>query len=224
MRSIAWIFLPLFTATAAQAQQSSEAKAAERPRWDVNFNIGAFVSDPGQRDYPYNDWYSEGRYAASVGYYWTEHLKTELEFAHSGEGSRYIQDFAQVPGVGFVQPISIEAFHRLQQTSARVVWQFGDNRWVHPYVNAGYVFDAERRRFHSPVQYYYPGDPRTRPPVLVRPELNSDRSYDYRSGVSLGAGSKFYVSPKAYINTGLQWTVAQPARTVTVLGGLGVEF
>ena len=224
MRKTAWILLLLFTATAAQAQQSASAKTPERPRWDVNITIGAFGADPGERDYPYHDWYTEGRYAASIGYYWNEHLKTELEFAHSGEGSRFIQDFAQVPGTGAIQPISIEAFHRVQQASARVVWQFLDNTWVHPYVNAGYVFDAERRHFHSPIQYYYPGDPRTRPPILVRPELNSDPSYDLRSGVSIGAGSKFYVSPQAYINTGVQWTYARPAKTLTLLGGFGVEF
>lgn len=219
MRKIAWVFILLTGAATAEAQD-----APNRPRWDVNFNVGAFVADPGERDYPYHDWYSEGRYAAAIGYYWTEHLKTELEFAHSGEGSRFIQDFATVPGIGAVHPISIEAFHRVQQTSARVVWQFGHNTWVHPYVNAGYVLDAERRRYHAPSQYYYPGDPRARPPVLVRPELNSGPRYDYRSGVSVGAGSKFYVSPKAYINTGLQWTYARPAKTLTLLGGFGVEF
>jgi hypothetical protein len=223
MRTISWIFAFTLWASAASAQTAAVTGPA-RPTWDINFNIGAFGADPGQRAYPHNDWYSEGRYAASIGYYWTEHLKTELEFAHSGEGSRYIQDFAQVPGVGFVQPISIESFHRLQQGAARVVWQFGHNTWVHPYVNAGYVFDAERRHFHSPIQYYYPGGPPTRPPVLVRPELNSGRTYAYRHGVSLGAGSKFYVSPQAYINTGLQWTYAQTARTVTLLAGFGVEF
>lgn len=223
MRKISWIFVIALTATAAEAQTPS-AVSNDKPRWDINVNIGGFGADPGERDYPDNDWYSEGRYAASIGYYWTEHLKTEIEFAHSGEGSRFIQDYARVPGTAFVHPISIEAFHRLQQTSARVVWQFGENRWVHPYVNAGYVFDAERRRYHSPIQYYYPGDPRTRPPILVRPQLNADRGYAYRSGVSIGAGTKFYVAPKAYINTGLQWTYARPGKTLTALGGFGVEF
>ena len=215
MRKFASIFAVLFTATAAQAQQ---------PKWDLNLNAGAFGANPGEREYPYNDWYTEGRYAASIGYYWTEHLKTELEFAHSGQGSRFIQDFAHVPGTSVIQPISIEAFHRIQHASARVVWQFLDNAWVHPYVNAGYVFEAERRRHHAPIQYYYPGDPRTRPPILVRPEFNGDSHHEYRSGVSVGAGSKFYVSSKAYINTGLQWTAAPPAKTLTVLGGFGVEF
>ena len=224
MRKIAWIFILFAGAVNAGAQTTSAVTAPGRPRWDLNFNIGAFGADPGQRDYPYHDWYTEGRYAASIGYYWTEHLKTELEFAHSGEGSRFVQDFAQVPGVGVAYPISIEAFHRLQQTSARVVYQFGDNAWVHPYVNAGYVLDAERRRYFSPSQYYYPADPRQRPPILVRPELTNEPGYEYRSGVSLGAGSKFYVSPKAYLNIGAQWTGARPAKTLTLLGGFGVEF
>lgn len=223
MRRFTWILIVLAGVSGADAQPVS-AKAAAWPRWDVNFNIGAFGANPGEREYPYDDWYSEGRYAISLGYYWNTHLKTELEFAHSGEGSRFIQDFAPVPGTGVIQPISIEAFHRVQQASARVVWQFLDNTWAHPYVNAGYVLDSERRRSYSPVHFYYPGDPRTRPPVPVRPELNGAPRYEHRSGVSLGAGSKFYVSPNAYINTGVQWTSTHPAKTVTVLGGFGVEF
>ena len=220
MRGFSWIVIVLMTAGAAEAQ----AVIPDPPRWDLNLNIGAFGAEPGERDYPYNDWYTEGRYAASIGYYWTEHVKTEFEFAHSGEGSRYIVDWAPVPGTTAIHTLNIEAFHRIQQASARVVYQFGDNTWVHPYVNAGYVFDMERRRYYSPIQYYYPGDPRTRPPILVRPELDQDRGDVYRSGVSIGAGSKFYVSSNAYINTGVQWTYARPAKTLTALVGFGVEF
>ena len=224
MRSLSSIFIVLLMAGLAEAQSASDKPAATRPNWDFNLNIGAFGSDPGERAYPYNDWYTEGRYAASIGYYWTEHLKTEFEFAYSGEGSRYMVDHAPVPGTIAVQTIGIEAYHRVEQAAARVVWQFGTNTWVHPYVNAGYVLDAEHRRYYAPVQYYYPGDPRTRPPILVRPELNDDRGYVYRSGVTLGAGSKFYVSANSYINGALQWTYARPARTMTALAGFGVEF
>jgi hypothetical protein len=218
MRGCSWIFIIFLAAGEAAAQAIPDA-----PNWDFNLNIGAFGAVPGERAYPYNDWYTEGRYAASIGYYWTEHLKTEFEFAHTGEGSRYIVDHVPVPGTGAVHTIGIEAYHRVQQAAARVVWQFGNNTWVHPYVNAGYVFDAERRRYYSPPQYYYPGDPRTRPPIVVRPELN-DRDHVYRSGISVGAGTKFYVSTNSYINAGLQWTYSRPARTLTALAGYGVEF
>lgn len=222
MRRILWILLVFTAAATAEAQQTAEA-AVDTPRWDVNWNAGFFGHSPGEGD-RYNNWYSEGRYAASIGYYWTEHLKTELEFAHSGEGQQYFQEVARVPGSGALHSIPVESFHRLQQTSLRLVWQFGDNTWVHPYVNAGYLLDADRQHRHSPMTFSYPGDPRVVPPVLVRPAINSEKRVEYRRGGSLGGGAKFFVSPNTYINTGLQWTFAGPAKTITFLSGFGVEF
>jgi hypothetical protein len=151
-------------------------------------------------------------------------LLDRFEFAHSGEASRFIQDFIEVPGTAILHPIGIQALHRRQQSAVRMVYQFGDNAWVHPYVNAGYVFDADRRRYYSPPQYYYPGDPRTRPAVLLRPELNGERHHEYQHGVTAGGGARFFVSTNAYINTGFQWSFARPARTITFFGGFGVEF
>lgn len=221
MRKFAWIFVVLLAADAAEAQQA----ASQPPRWDVNINIGTFGARPGESEPPhYNDWYFEGRYAASIGYYWTENLKTELEFAHTGEGTQYVQEYVRVPNTGFPYLLSIEKAHRLQQTSLRMVWQFFDNRWVHPYVNAGIVLDVDRNRYHLPQQFYYPGDPRTNPRVLVRPEFQSGTNRAYRAGFSFGGGSKFYVSPNAYLNTGMQATVGSPFKTVALLAGFGAEF
>jgi hypothetical protein len=219
MRKFSWIFLILLAAAPAGAQD-----APDRPHWDVNLSAGVFGHRPGDFDDRYNNWYSEGRYAASLGYYWTENLETEIEFAHSGEGTRYVQELTHVPGTGAPYHIPVESFHRLQQTAIRMVWQFGTNTWVHPYVNGGYVLDADRQRRRSPITYSYPGDPRVVPPILVRPEINSRPDTEYRGGVSLGVGSKFYVAPAAYINTGLQWTYAKPARTITFFSGFGFEF
>lgn len=224
MRRISCIFAILLTASAAHAQSTATVASPDVPRWDVNLNAGIFGHRPGDFDERYNNWYSEGRYAASIGYYWTENLKTELEFAHSGEGNRYVQEEVRIPRTGALHSVPVEAFNRLQQTSLRMVWQFGNNTWVHPYVNAGYVLNADRLRRRSPVTYSYPGDPRIVPPILVRPEINSGPDVEYHSGASVGAGSKFYVTPAAYINTGVQWTYTRPAKTITFFSGFGVEF
>jgi hypothetical protein len=194
------------------------------PQWDVNLNAGIFGHRPAASDYSYDNWYNEGRYAASIGYYWTEHLKTEIEFAHSPEGDLHFQELSRVPGTGALHSVYGQSFHRLQQTALRLVWQFGRNAWIHPYVNGGAVLDADRQRRYSPVTYSYPGDPRAVPPIVVRPEINSGPDTAYRYGVSVGAGTKFYVVPQAYINTGAQWTYTRPAKTLTVLVGFGMEF
>lgn len=225
MRRFVWILGILLVPTAASAQP------ADQPRFDVNVSAAFFQARPEEDESTntYQHWYGEGRYAVGLGYYWTENFKTEVEFAHTPEGSRYVQDFITLPAPdGQVFPYSFESYHRIQQTSVRAVWQFLDNAWVHPYLNGGFVYEAERHRFHVPEQYRFlpPPDPRSTPPpaVLLRPAFRSGEVMEHRGGVTVGGGAKFYMSPAAYINTGMQVTYAKPSTTVSFLAGIGIDF
>jgi hypothetical protein len=210
---------------------AASAQTVDRPRFDVNFSAGFFEARPEEDESTntYQHWYGEGRYALGLGYYWTDNFKTEIEFAHTPEGSRYVQDFVTIPGSGGqVFPYSFESYHRIQQTSVRAVWQFLDNVWVHPYLNGGFVYEAERNRYLVPEQYRYlpPPDPRGTPPPpeLLRPAFRSGDVMEHRGGVTIGGGAKFYMSPAAYINTGMQVTYARPSTTVSFLAGFGIDF
>ena len=225
MRRFAPVLGILLFGTAAAAQP------VDRPKFDVNLSAGFFEARPEEDESTntYQHWYGEGRYAAGLGYYWTENFKTEIEFAHTSEGSRYVQDFVTIPAPGGqVFPYSFESFHRIQQTSVRAVWQFLDNAWVHPYLNGGVVYERERHRYHVPEQYRYlpPPDPRSTPPpaVLLRPAFSSGDVTEHRGGATIGGGAKFYMSPAAYINTGMQVTYAKPSTTVSFLAGFGIDF
>lgn len=217
------LLLPVGSPAFAQVTAATPGVPPGTLRWDLNFSAGFFQARPEEGDaMDYDDWYSEGRYAVGLGYYWTKHFKTELEFAHSPEGSRYVQEFSVIPG-GQPYPYNFEKFYRIQQTSLRAVWQFHDNAWVHPYVNGGLVFEAERHHYFVPQQFRFPPDPRGTP-VLLRPEINSEKTTDYRGGATVGGGAKFYVSPSAYINTGMQITYARPSTTVSFIAGFGIDF
>ena len=212
-------------AAPAMAQAPAGAATDNQPKWDANVSAGFFQGRPSDNTRGWDDWYSEGRYAASIGRYWTTHFKTEVEFATTGEGRRYTEQLLILPGVPVPYPISTEVFHRLQQASARAVWQFNDNAWVHPYLNAGVVYDIHRSRYWSPQQFYYPpGDPRIVPPIPVQPPFHGEAETDRRFGFTVGGGSKFFVSPSAYINLGMQVSRARPFTTVTMLAGVGIEF
>lgn len=219
MRRITWSFAILLAAVTPAAAQT-----APQQRWDAAVSIGFFQGQPDEEIRGWDDWYHEGSYAASIGRYWTTHFKTEFEFAVTGEGRQFTQQFVPVPGVTINYPISVEVFRRQQQSSARAVWQFNDNAWVHPYLNAGVVYEVERSRRWSPEQYYYPpGDPRTVSRVPLNDPLNGE-STDRRAGFTIGGGSKFYFSPSGYIHAGIQVTRAKPSTTVTMLTGLGIDF
>jgi opacity protein-like surface antigen len=214
MRRSAWIVLIwLGAGNLAWAQQS-----APLPRVELAVSAGIVSASPGD-DTPYgDDWYGEGRYGGSIAYYWTKHLKTEFEHQWSGEGERYLQDFTRTNGAPVYY--SVQAFHQLQQSSLRMVWQFRDNAWVHPYVSAGAVLDIERRHSFIPPVYQTSG----RDPILLRDAVESGNRTELRGGWTIGGGAKFYVTEKAFFNTGLIGTFSRPAKTVSAVAGFGFDF
>ena len=213
--SICALFL-LFVGAVPSAAQTS----LTQPRWDAGVTAGLTVVRPGDADRPYyQDWYTDGRYAGSIGYYFTKHLKAEFEHAWSGEGSRMLLEYVPVNGQPF--PYQIEQFFQLQQSVLRIVWQFGDNAWAHPYVSAGAVLDAERQRFH--VHPTYQTDRNGRP--IPAPQLNLEEKRTLRAGVSIGGGVKLYMSPRTFFNAGANVTYSKPDRgTVNLLAGFGFDF
>lgn len=195
------------------------AQTPAPPRWDVSVLAGGVAARPAGHDVGYHDdWYFRGRYAIGVGHYWNEHLKTEVDYSTAGEGSLYRQDFSRVDSQGY--PYSYQSFHRLEQASARIVWQFGDNAWVHPYVSAGVVGDRERQRIHVPAQYQFVDGH----PSILLPERDTSPTSAYRIGATAGAGAKVYLSPRAFFNGGFVGTWSQPASTLNLFAGFGLDF
>ena len=217
MRRFTWIFgILLGIGASAEARQ-----LAAPPKLEIGGTVGVISARPEEIDVPYyQDWYAQGRYAGSIGYYWTKNLKTEFEHAWSGEGSRYILDYARINGSP--SPYQTEQFFQLQQSTLRVVWQFRDNQWVHPYLSAGAVMDIEHERFHVPVTYQ--PNPRGGAPVLVSNGSDFGDRYKVRGGVSVGGGAKIYMTRRAFFNTGANVTYSRSAGTVNLIAGFGIDF
>jgi hypothetical protein len=230
MRHFSWIFIVLLGFVAGEAR----AQTPELKKWEFLVNAAVFEVRPhirqgdggqaGEYQSAYgDDWYFSGRYAASIGHYWTEHLKTEVEYAISTQGSTYLQRFNDVPGNPAPFPYSVESIHRLEQLSTRMVWQFAKNSWVHPYVSGGLVVDRDRHRLRIPGIYQYPPG-RTSGPMTFVPETTTAPTIEYRVGVTAGAGAKIYMSQNAFFNTGVVATYAKPAATLSLLAGFGIDF
>jgi Outer membrane protein beta-barrel domain len=216
MRRISWIFaLLLGLGRFAEAQQPTPS-----PTVQVGVTAGLIQNRPNDTRPPYyDDWYAEARYAGSISYYWTRNIKTEYEYAWSNEDPRYIQEYNVIGGVPL--PYYFEEFHQLQQHSLRMVYQFGENQWVHPYVSAGAVLEMDRQHRHFPITYQPSGRGGV---VLVHPEMTTAKESHTSGGVSIGGGAKFYMSRRAFLNTGATATFSKPARTVSLVAGFGIEF
>lgn len=197
------------------------------PAWDVAVSAGSFHGRPGDADdSAYHDgWYHNSEWRATVGRYWTSHLKTEIEFAATSEGDRFVQRFTTVPGSATLYPYSAQDFFRARQGSVRMAWQFLDNQWIHPYVFAGVSLEEERKRTHVHPQFYSTGDPRNPDSraVGVREEHEGPVT-NYRPGLVMGGGAKWYVSSSVFVKTVAQATVSKPSRSVSFLFGMGFDF
>lgn len=220
--------LPLLFALITLCPGAGLAQSLAEPRWDFAVTTGLLEGQPGDEDGPGHygaDWYTSARLGASVGRYWTRHLKTEVEVMTSTEGFRYAMNEA-TSSDGSSWPYGIQEYYRLSQGSARMVWQMLDNRWIHPYLLAGVTVDIERHRSYTAEQYRYL--PSTAGSTIVREllvhEHHSGPDTVYRAGAMVGGGAKLYMSTNAFANTALLMTYAGPAKTVSLILGFGLDF
>ena len=99
MRKIVLLLLTLFTSAGlAEARQQDSAPLLKK--WDAAVTIAAAHVRPAHNEGSYYDnWFFEGRYAAQIGRYLTEHIKTEMEYARFGEGSIFFQGYQRLAGI-----------------------------------------------------------------------------------------------------------------------------
>ena len=222
MRGISWIFLILLGMAGAAEARQSEA-VPDRKNFDVVFTVaGAEMKQATNPTLYADDWYGTARYAVAIGGYWTEHLKTEVEYARFGEGSLFYQDYKRLPGSAQQYPFHYEIIHRVEHLSLRMTWQFGNNSWIHPYLSGGVAGERDRLQYHTEVQYLSLTG-RAQDTVQVTPLYTATRRYDYNVAVTAEGGAKFYVSRSAFIKSGLNWTYSTNPR-ISLFAGFGIDF
>jgi opacity protein-like surface antigen len=218
MRKIAWLLLLLLVATGlAEAGQPETAQL--RRKWDAAITIAAAEVRPGQNDArSYDNWFFQGRYAVQLGGYWTEHVKTELEYAKFGEGAILFQDYARLPGSPYTFPYTLESRHQLDQLQLRMTYQFGHNAWVHPYVSAGMFGTRDHWDYHTDVRYIPAGAV-----TITDGHQSSGRRNEFDFGFAAAAGAKIYIARHGFVNAGFNWTRGSQ-QTFTMFGGIGIDF
>lgn len=181
-------------ASMAQAQDAGSSPPvsltpADASRWDVT---GQFTWLGERR--PHEAFFSSGWFkvvsgTGSVGYYWTPHLKAELDVSASGEGESYSIEQIAIPGSNSSLYLQREHRVRLTTLSAGLHRQFFENTWFHPFIGGGIELLREREVIETPI-------PRAPVPVQA-PETERRLRYDVRPFVL--AGFKAYVSERTFI-------------------------
>src|SRR5438093_113401 len=120
-------------------------------------SFGAFRIDATQ--YEYRRWTHTLFAGIGGGFYWTDHLKTEVEVASGGHGETSASAPAGVPESPTARVYEEHAY-RDTAVSIAQSYQFGRNARFHPFVAAGARIEREHHEIDRPAQsvnVYGPG-------------------------------------------------------------------
>lgn len=208
----------LAAAAPAAAQSAPAAPASPLVRADLYGTLGWFNAEA---DLPFNNWHNRSLHGgAGLGWYWTDHARTEVEFGATTKSQIYSSEPVIVGGhatfVGFRQSFST------RKLALGQYYQFYRNVWFHPHLAAGVDLSWERRqRDDDPVLVFDPGsragqisrEPRQHPPTT---------SLEVRPFV--GAGFKTYMSQRAFFRSDLRVGIRDGIDEVLLRFGFGVDF
>jgi hypothetical protein len=221
------LFLQLPVAARAQTVQP----IAPLPSFDAAAYLGrTHVLEAPEAEERYRPGYGVADGAASFGFYWTEHVKTEVDANWSSAGRFQGSTFADVPGVPPRLPIYTFVTYRTRTLTLAQTYQFLHNAWFHPFLAAGVDLGFQRERVEVPEQRYYPpttfvppGPPVTPAPITI-PGRAAETSTELVTRVFGGAGFKAYMTPRTFFRVDGRLGMGSDSRTTRVRFGFGVDF
>ncbi len=203
------------------------ARADAQTKWDIAGIAGLFAGhspEPDVRSYQ-QDWFRTGQGGVIIGRHVTANLKVELQASRTGEGTQFIQRFVSIPGVASPYPVGAEAHTSTTSVATVVTWQFFENQWIHPFVQAGVAAEFDRRLVNTWAQDYYSGDPRQGGIVIpIAEETAQGRDITSAARAVIGGGAKLYVSPRLFVRTEGRATIGHRRQHVSFRVGFGVDF
>jgi hypothetical protein len=211
MLPLVLLLFPLFLPAAAGAQGVSPPS-----RFDASVSFGGYGSD---HDEPIREecWTHDVAAEVTGGFYWSDHLKTEIAFAWTGQ-SRTSGYEIVTEGPSFY-PIYFSHRYRHQTASIAQTYQFGRNAFFHPFVQAGALVDRQRHTIDRPGQVAYLSPGRTSN-VLPFQQTN----VRVRARAFAGGGFKAYMSERAFFRTNVAFGIRGGLRHVGWTLGVGTDF
>lgn len=222
MRLAMATFVTLVAAWPASAQSPASVTIPPPlvPPPDVTFSVGWLNVNKSGLD-EYNDWYNRSVHGAmAFGWYWSTHLKTELEASASSRAELYAARQETIGGArAFV--LSEYGFSTRRLTLAQQ-YQFGENAWFHPHLAAGVDVSWETVRRFDRETYFY--EATARPPTILLPSVRHSNVIDVHVRPFLGAGFKGYFTSRGFMRSDLRVVVGHRIEEVLLRIGLGVDF
>ena len=188
------------------------------PANDIHGTIGRSGADHEHVDS--RQWYGSALAALSVGHYWSDHAKTEVEAVWNSLGSREL--FENIEREGY----TTYAISNYKAGDVRIgvaqLYQFGRNQWVHPYVGAGVDLVRRHVSIERPEQartvFLRDGN------IPVQVPASSMHKTTFFAHAVLKTGLKMYVSEKTFFVTELKFGIRRDVDHAVWKLGMGRDF
>ncbi len=169
----------------------------------------------------YNDWYNRAAFGgAGVGWYWTDHLKTEVD---AGVSSRVSLRSIESSSDSRQQRIIYDEYgFATRRIGFAQHYQFGRNVWFHPWVSAGVDLTWEQiDETEGPIQIF---DNVTHQSHQEPGEGALPRRTEFTARPFGALGFKTYMAPRTFFRTDMKFVFRGGVDEVLVRFGLGVDF
>ena len=209
------------TMVLASSRGASAQLAPPVTRGDVAATAGWLGVHKGPSGpYDNSNWHSSLFGAISTGWYWTDNLKTEIDFGGGTKARDYRTTSLTIEG----RPIYIGK----ESTFARHVlglsqqYQFFHNVWFHPHLAAGVNVTWEHVTDNVNPIPFYDDLPRT---GQIPPAVAGDGEHtDVSISPFVATGFKAYLTPRAFFRGDLRVGFRGGPADAIVRAGFGVDF
>jgi hypothetical protein len=213
----------LWCASAAGAMaQTAPASPPPPPvvRPDISGTVGWLNVNKGNLS-PYNNWYNRSAHGAvTFGWYWSTHLKTEIEAAASTRAD--LLAIREELINGFRAHVHSEYGFSTRRLTLSQAYQFDENAWFHPHLAAGLDFNWERVRRIDRSVYFW--DVNARLNSLVRNGVTHPTRTDLHVRPFASAGFKAYMTRRSFFRSDLRFVAGDRLEEVLLRFGFGTDF
>ena len=187
-------------------------------RVDASGTIGWLLVDKDGETYA-NHWHSSLYGGFGGGYYWTDHLKTEIDFGVGEEANSYGSrrfDHNGSPGL-----IGVESHFSRRTLGIGQHYQFFRNQWFHPHIGAGVlvVWEETWEILDSAIVY----EP-NRPPRVVAPARIEPRRTEESAKAFVASGFKGYLNQRTFFRMDLRVAFDKDVDETLLRIGFGIDF
>ncbi|MGH9370639.1 MAG: hypothetical protein ACRD15_03825 [Vicinamibacterales bacterium] len=169
----------------------------------------------------HENWFSRGLSGdLAFGWYWTNHLRTEVYAGGTDEFTVHASGPLHIDGRTLITSSNYTFAARRLGISQQ--YQFGHNQWFHPYLGAGVEVVSEQRSRRDEAVYWF--DPVTYRTHREREAVEHPERTDVEPYAFVSAGFKAYMHPRVFFLTDGRFTFASRPEQVLLRFGLGVDF